>query len=173
MYDVFRACGPWSQVTNSWRFACIFRGGCFFLLKVGCFLRTYSACCDVLPASHWQETANLQHFRNNSWNSHLWRLQSQILYACQAWGHTAKNNLYKLQVLQNRAARTITDADRYTRITQLHEMINLDTLETRIKELALKTKYIYTNHDNILIQNIGQSEHSNRLHYRRPTQLTD
>ena len=67
----------------------------------------------------------------------------------------------------------VTGADRYTRITQLHEMLNLDTLETRIKQLALKTRDTYTNHDETLIQNIGQSEHSNRLHYRRPTQLTD
>ena len=29
-----------------------------------------------------------------------------------------KNNLHKLQVLQNRAARRITGADRYTRITR-------------------------------------------------------
>jgi hypothetical protein len=67
----------------------------------------------------------------------------------------------------------ITGADRYTRIEQLHDMLNLDTLETRIKQLALKTKDTYTNHDNTLIQNIGQSEHSNRLHYRTPRQLTD
>jgi hypothetical protein len=45
--------------------------------------------------------------------------------------HTLCRN--QVQVLQNRAARTITGADRHTRITQLHEMLNLDTLETRIK----------------------------------------
>ena len=32
---------------------------------------------------------------------------SQILYACQASGHTTKNTIHKLQVIQNSAARTI------------------------------------------------------------------
>ena len=84
--------------------------------------------------------------------------------------YTTKKNIHKFQVIQNRAALTITGADRHTRTTQLHEMLNLDKIQTRITQLARKTKETYTNHDNTLIQQIAQSQDSTKLHYRRPTQ---
>jgi hypothetical protein len=71
----------------------------------------------------------------------------------------------------NRAPRAITGADRYTRITQLHEMLNLDTIQTTIKHLAHKTKETCTHYNNSLIQHIRQSHHSTILHYTKPTQI--
>ena len=50
--------------------------------------------------------------------------ESQLLYACPVWGHAANTHIHKLQVIQNRAARKITGVDMYTRINQLHEMLN-------------------------------------------------
>ena len=100
-------------------------------------------------------------------------IQAQILYACQAWGHTSKTKIHKLQVLQNRAALTITGADRFTRITQLHEMLNHDKIQARITHLARKTRETYITHENTLIQQIGQSQHSTKLHYRKPTQIIE
>ena len=81
--------------------------------------------------------------------------------------------VHKLRVLQNREARTFTGADRYTRITRLHEMFNFDATKTKIKHLARKTKETYTSHDNTLILHIGQSQHNTRLHYKKPTQISD
>jgi hypothetical protein len=63
-----------------------------------------------------------------------------------------------------------TGADRFTRMTQLHEMLNLDTLETRIKQLALKTIDTYTNHENTQQQTTLQEAHTtNRFNTKHQT----
>ena len=41
------------------------------------------------------------------------------------WSHAAKTHLRTLQLVQNRAARIITGHSRDTRITQLHEDLDL------------------------------------------------
>ena len=107
VYGVFWAGGPRSQVTNSWRFACIcgrHLQRCFRNRKIDNQLgiakgRTSTnqspdrTTVNETPGRHHsrqitgtistQETANLQHFRNNSWSSHLWRCLPQMQVKCQ------------------------------------------------------------------------------------------
>ena len=81
--------------------------------------------------------------------------QSQLLYACPVWGYAANTHIHKLRVIQNRAACKITGTDMYTGINQLHEMLNITTLDNKIKEITKKLKDTYTDHQNTLIRGIG------------------
>ena len=52
-----------------------------------------------------------------------------LLYAAPVWHNAPKSSLQKLQTVQNRAARMITGFARDTRITQLHEDLELPYLQ--------------------------------------------
>ena len=99
-------------------------------------------------------------------------LRPILLYACPAWGHAISTQTQRLQVLQNKIARIITGADRFTRITQLHESLALTYITDMIKLTAKRLKDKYKEHDNPLIRNIGQRQARTNLHYRTPNSLT-
>ena len=59
----------------------------------------------------------------------------------------------------------------YSRINQLHEMLNITTLDNKIKEIAKKLKDTYTDHQNKLIRGIGHGHHNLTPHYTTPVML--
>ena len=99
-------------------------------------------------------------------------LRPILLYACPAWGHAISTQTQRLQVLQNKIARIITGADRFTQITQLHESLALPYITDTIKLTAKRLKDKYKQHDNPLIRNSGQRQARTKLHYRTPNSLT-
>ncbi|KAH8359363.1 hypothetical protein KR093_006139, partial [Drosophila rubida] len=54
------------------------------------------------------------------------------LYGVQIWGIAAKSNYKRIQVLQNRVLRQITDCPWYVRGYTLHPDLNLHTVEEQI-----------------------------------------
>ncbi|KAH8382538.1 hypothetical protein KR009_004043, partial [Drosophila setifemur] len=54
------------------------------------------------------------------------------LYGVQVWGIASKSNYRRIQVLQNRALRQITNCPWYVRGSTLHRDLNMHTVEEQI-----------------------------------------
>ena len=50
-------------------------------------------------------------------------------------------------------------------------MLNITTLDNKIKQIAKKLKDTYTEHENSLIRNIGKGQHNHKLQYRTSVML--
>ncbi|GFW38517.1 probable RNA-directed DNA polymerase from transposon X-element [Trichonephila clavipes] len=88
-------------------------------------------------------------------------LQPILTYACQIWGIAAETHLNKLQILQNKALRTILDAPVYVPRRYLHKELKILPINSRIKQLATKFHIQTSSHNNPTIQ--AQSNVINRL----------
>lgn len=65
-------------------------------------------------------------------------LRPIITYACPAWANVSKTRLRPLQVFQNKCLRLATGADRYTRLTTLHDDTQVEFLGDHITRLSEK-----------------------------------
>ncbi|GFX44811.1 RNA-directed DNA polymerase from mobile element jockey [Trichonephila clavipes] len=99
-------------------------------------------------------------------------LQPILTYACQIWGIASETHLNKLQILQNKALRTILDVPVYVPRRYLHKELKILPINSRIKQLATKFHIQTTNHNNPTIQ--AQSNVINRLRdvYKYPVKTT-
>ena len=61
-----------------------------------------------------------------------------ITYAAPLVNEAAKTHIKKLQIAQNKLLRMILDASRYTRITDLHEEAQMETIPEFISRLTDK-----------------------------------
>lgn len=80
-----------------------------------------------------------------------------LTYGCPAWQIASKSNIKNLQIIQNHCLRIIGRYPRYERINTMHENINIEFIDEYIKKLTKKYFERIATHDNILIQNIGES----------------
>lgn len=56
-------------------------------------------------------------------------IRPAITYAAPVWCSVPKTSILKLQRIQNKCLRLVLNADRYTKITDLHNLANLETIE--------------------------------------------
>ena len=86
-------------------------------------------------------------------------IQPAMLYGCELWGVAAKTHLNKIQVIQNKTLRVITNASWFIRNTVIHRDLDVKFVTTYIQEKALN-----------LIRRSGHSENPmiNALGRRRP-----
>lgn len=59
-----------------------------------------------------------------------------ITYAAPAWCHLKPTPLAPLQYLQNRTLRLITRKNKYTRIAELHELTEMETIREHVDRIA-------------------------------------
>jgi len=64
-------------------------------------------------------------------------LRPLITYACPNWGNCAQTHLKKLQIFQNKVLRTITNAPRFVRNSNIHKDLNISTIQDHIKLTAV------------------------------------
>ncbi|RZC40463.1 RVT 1 and/or Exo endo phos domain containing protein [Asbolus verrucosus] len=84
-----------------------------------------------------------------------------MLYAAPVWCKASQLTLKPLQIMQNKCLRMITNRDRYTRITTLHELTQLTTITNYINNTAQKF-YLNTTHSkNNIIKNITKHRQFN------------
>lgn len=80
--------------------------------------------------------------KNNSLNQNNKKLlyttiiRPIITYAAPVWCKVSKTALKPLQVYQNKCLRLILNADRYTRITELHEQTEIEYIQDHINRIA-------------------------------------
>ena len=70
-------------------------------------------------------------------NIYLVLIRPLMEYCCSVWSHLTVSDEMKLQRIQNRAARLVTGAPKYTAIEKLHEELGWDYLTDRRKYFRL------------------------------------
>lgn len=66
-------------------------------------------------------------------------IRPTITYGYSIWGHAAKTNINKIQIMQNKTLRIITGAPWFVRNTQLHADLKIQTIKTWGKTQATQT----------------------------------
>jgi hypothetical protein len=92
-----------------------------------------------------------------------------LTYAIQAWAFAPDTYFKKVQRFQNRVLKLITNAPRYTRMSDLHTRLNIETINTYI---SANTERFYTNlpaTGNDLIAGLGR--YSTHIHYKHKRPL--
>lgn len=95
-------------------------------------------------------------------------LRPIITYASPVWMGVSKTALRPLQSYQNKMLRLITNKDRYTKITELHQLTDIPTLREHIQELGTKFYRDLEIHDNEYIQRITATRHDTDITHKHP-----
>jgi hypothetical protein len=89
-----------------------------------------------------------------------------MTYACPAWEFASENHLLKLQSLQNRVVRTISNFPRHTSGSDIYVAFQIPYVYHYITKLCRKQAEVIKNHENI--RYIGQGEAQYRKYeYKR------
>ena len=94
-------------------------------------------------------------------------IRSGMTYAGGVWKFAANTNKRKLQILQNKILRTISGFSKDTKITQLHEDLEINMLETHLDMIHMKIWKRIRNSDFHIIHSIGSEQHR-RITWRTP-----
>lgn len=81
-------------------------------------------------------------------------IRPTITYGCSVWQNTGKQNIIKLQRIQNKCLRIILGKDRFTRIEEMHAEANMEYLHEYIQKLSQNVFEKIERHENPLIQKI-------------------
>lgn len=87
-------------------------------------------------------------------------LRPIMTYAAPVWCGIASPEISKIQRLQNKCLRLVTNSDRYTRITYLHDTTNIEYIHPYINKLA-NSFYQTQINNNPLIKNITHYKQHN------------
>lgn len=90
-------------------------------------------------------------------------------YGCQLWGCTAESNLRPIQTFQNKILRQITGAPMYTRNSDIHRDLQIDTVKQVIMSMARKHELALEMHPNSIIDDLLENETMTRRLKRRKT----
>jgi len=86
---------------------------------------------------------------NTELNLHEALIMSERTYACLSWEFAADNHLLKLQRLQNRVLRTISNLPRHTVTHDLHRAFKISHVYDYVTKMCMKQEEAIQNHDNI------------------------
>lgn len=95
-------------------------------------------------------------------------LRPIITYASPVWMGVSKTALRPLQSYQNKMLRLITNKDRYTKVTELHQLTDIQTLRDYIQEIGTKFYRDLELHDNEYIQQITATRHDTDITHKHP-----
>ncbi|GBN96542.1 RNA-directed DNA polymerase from mobile element jockey [Araneus ventricosus] len=108
---------------------------------------------------------------NNKLLIYLAYLRPILAYASPVWACTAKTHLHKLEVLENKTIRMITNARWYHRNTDLKIALNIPSLKEFIQKLARKFFNNIQNIDNSTLQKIPYYDGSLQTNRKRPRSI--
>jgi hypothetical protein len=87
-------------------------------------------------------------------------------YSCPAWEFAADIHLLKLQRLQNTVLRIIGNLPRRTQTRALYVAFKIQYLSDYITKICRKQAEVIHSHDNVNVQNMGNSEAQHRKYKR-------
>jgi hypothetical protein len=87
-----------------------------------------------------------------------------MTYACPTLEFAADTHLMKLQRLQNRVLRAISNLDRRTPVRDLHLEFKIPYVYDYITKLCRRQAEVILNHENPNVRTIGQGEARHRRH---------
>lgn len=96
-----------------------------------------------------------------------------MTYAAPAWGYAAPTHIKKLQTVQNKILRTIVNAPWFVRNRNIHEDLQMISIQDFIREAAAKFYDATIDHDNPTIRGLwGYNVNETRLR-KRPKLVLD
>lgn len=99
-------------------------------------------------------------------------IRPAITYAAVSWGSAAPTHINKVQVIQNKILRIITDAPWFVSNSQLHRELKVPSIWRFLKATATKIMQKAENHENELVrQAVNYNIQDCRVHARRPRLL--
>lgn len=91
-----------------------------------------------------------------------------LTYASTVWGGTCKTNIQKLQIMQNKTLRAITNAPRYTTNELIHRELEIEYIKDYVAEAGLKFYNRAAESEYELIRKLGNYDYDPLDKYRRP-----
>ena len=92
-------------------------------------------------------------------------VRSMLLYDCEAWSILAKcHRKKKVQVFLNNCLKIIFEAPRYTRISELHNVANLNYIDVLVEDHVRKTFSHLAVDENPLVREMGKLIHRRATH---------
>lgn len=79
-------------------------------------------------------------------------------YGIQLWGSASHSNIEILQRFQNAALKTIANAPWFTRNTEIHEYLEMETIHNEIKNYCQKYRERLEHHTNVLAVNLTNTK---------------
>jgi hypothetical protein len=121
---------------------------------LGTYIRTYS----IFKSKHLNANIKLIMYRA--------LIRSLMTYACPTYEFAADTHLMKLQRLQNRVLRAISNLDRRTPVRDLHLAFKIPYVYDYITKICRRQAEVILNHENPNVRAIGQGEARHRKHKR-------
>lgn len=100
-------------------------------------------------------------------------IRPAMTYGAPAWALVSKTNLYKLEVIQNKVLRLITNAPWFVRNTQLRKDLKIPSIMEFIKDKVKKHFEIAEGHINPLIRNSVNYNSDDIIKHKRPKMALD
>jgi hypothetical protein len=82
-------------------------------------------------------------------------IRSVLTYAAPVWSNKPSTNYRRLQTLQSKCLRIISNSPRRTPIPLLHATFNITPIRNQIHNMTARFFYTSTNHKNPLVRAIG------------------
>jgi hypothetical protein len=94
-----------------------------------------------------------------------------LTYAVQAWAFAPKKYYKRIQVFQNQVLKLITNAPRYTRMSDLHERLNIKTINEYITNITVNFYNNLHTSDNDLVSGLGSYPVNTHYKHKRPLHI--
>lgn len=91
-----------------------------------------------------------------------------LTYASPVWGNAATSTIYRLQVLQNKVLRTITDSPWYVRNEHIRAQLQITTIMEYIRASAVTLELAMADHPNPAIAGIWEYDAEDVRRHKRP-----
>lgn len=104
-------------------------------------------------------------------NLYMTHIRPLMTYGAPCWAYAAPTRLRRLQLIQNKVLRIISNAPRYTRTVDLHNEYRLERLSVVFKKLATRLYRNSRHSNNPFILRLGNYDHNHRWKHNRPKTL--
>ena len=82
-------------------------------------------------------------------------VRSMLLYGCEAWSILAKCRKRKIQIFQNKCLKIILQAPRYTRISELENVVIVPYIDELLEDRVYKMCQTISTHDNPVVRSMA------------------
>jgi hypothetical protein len=97
---------------------------------------------------------------------HKTLIRSVMIYACSSWEFAAECHLLKLQRLQNKVHRTISNFPKRTSVCDMHKAFHIPYFYDYITKWCRQQAEVIQNHGNAIVCYIGLGETRHRKYTR-------
>lgn len=87
-------------------------------------------------------------------------IRPAITYGCEVWGAACKTLIRRVQTMQNKCLKLITDCPMYTNLARLHDEMQIAKIKQYINTSATKFYRNTAGSKNKYIRHLGETSHN-------------